>query len=101
MEYDVERWDDDELVARSNALCVSDVLTINRARQSAVLVRGSCNESNGACRMLRAKSDDAVLRLIDGPAVAESLDVEALNFVRLGLRAAAVVKRMRAIRNHR
>jgi hypothetical protein len=97
-DYDVERWDEDELVARGNAICVSEVLTINRASESVVLVRGSRNAGNKACQMLRVKYDDIVLRLVDGPAVAESLDAEALKYVRLGPSAAAMWKRLRGMK---
>ena len=89
IEYVVERWNDDELVARSDKLCVSDVITINRASKSVILVRGSRGQSLEACAMLRTKSDDAVLRLVDGSKVADSLDAEALRYTRLGPSARA------------
>jgi hypothetical protein len=100
IDYNVERWDEDELVARDDELCVSDVLTINRASESVILARGSRNAGNKACQMLRVKYDDVVLRLVDGPAVAESLDADALKYARLGPSAAALWKRLLEMKKH-
>jgi len=94
-DYDVERWDENELVARSVALCVGETLTINRARKSATLLRNSRNDSNEACRTVRTKTDDAVLRLVDGPSIADSLNRKAADYLNLGPAAATWLKKLR------
>jgi hypothetical protein len=94
-DYDVERWDNDELVARSVSVCVGETLTINRARKSATLLRASRNDTNEACRTLRTKTDDAVLRLVDGPSIADSLNRKAADYLNLGPAAATWLKKLR------
>lgn len=94
-DYDVQRWDADELLARSVSVCVGETLTINRARKSATLLRSSLNDQNEACRTLRTKADDAVLRLVDGPAIADSLNRKAFDYLNLGPKAARWAKKLR------
>jgi hypothetical protein len=99
-DYDIERWDDDELVARSVSVCIGETLTINRARKSATLLRSSRNDKNEACRTLRAKADDAVLRLVDGPFIADSLNRKAFDYWNLGPKAVSWLKKLRGSSNN-
>jgi hypothetical protein len=91
-DYDVERWNDDELIARSNALCVGEVLTINRTSKSVVLMRSSRNGQQELCRTWRDSSYDRVMRLVEGPVIANSLDQKNLEYLLLGPRATTAVK---------
>jgi hypothetical protein len=100
LEYSIERWDNDALTARSEALCVSDVLTINRASKTASLVRGSRNGQLETCRLQRTKWDDAVQRLADGHEVVDSLTAETLPYILLGPRVTSSLEKVKAISRH-
>lgn len=91
-EYEIDRRDADELQAHSDAICVRDALTINRASKAVLLMREPINSETPACRVTRSKWNDVVMRLVDGVAMAESLDMGALRYHRLGPKALEIAR---------
>lgn len=83
-DYDVELWNDDELRARSDAICVSDVLSINRASEAVILVRSSRNQREPLCKDRHEPTDDIAMRLVNGRLVTDSLDKAARPYMRYG-----------------
>ena len=83
-DFQVENWNNDELRARFDAGCVSDVLSINRASEAVILVRSSRNQQLTICRELRQRTDDIAMQLVDGHIVADSLYKIAIPYYRRG-----------------
>jgi hypothetical protein len=94
VEYDVDQWDAEELTAHSTSLCMSDKLTINRSRASAVLVRSARGPGVGICDQTRSANRESVARLVSGRIVSNSLAMQGLPFLRLGPKAAALMKKL-------
>ena len=97
IEYDVDGWDADELTAHSGSLCMSDKLTINRSRQSAVLVRSARGAGLSICDRTRSAYPESVARLVSGRAVTDSLSTEVMKFMRFGPKAAALMRRVKEL----
>ena len=94
VDYQIERWDEDQIVARFTATCVSEVLTINRASESAVLLRNARGGGLKVCAVPNKTLSNQVERLTDGNAVADSLMLLGLPYMRMGPRASATVRRL-------
>lgn len=99
-EYDIEHWDTDELRARSNAHCLSEVLTINRASASAVVIRSPRNLDDPICKATPPRQNE-VLRLVSGRTVSDSLLAESWRYVRHGAAVAGLLQRLDSARKAR
>ena len=93
-DYQVELWNDDELQARGDAVCVSEVLSINRASEAVILVRSSRNQQLKSCTEVRQPFDDVAMRLVAGRIVTDSLSRQAIPYMRYGKAATALLSRM-------
>jgi len=94
IEYTVELWDNEELTARSNSTCMSDKLTINRSQESLVLVRSARGADLEFCVRTRSANRESVSRLVDGRTVTDSLNYEGMKFIRLGPKAATLLRKV-------
>ncbi len=95
VDYKIIRWDHDEIVARSEAPCGVDEITITRIAGNVILNRMPLLGNNNFCRELAPPDSEAIARLVDGRTVTRPLAVNALLYLRLGPVADSLVQNMR------
>ncbi len=84
--------------ARSDAVCVSDVLVINRASEAVILVRGSINQQLRLCKGRRQPTDDIAMRLSSGSVIADSLNAQAVPCFHYGMAVSVLRGRLDSVR---